>query len=128
MTLMPLSRYGLCDADIITPAANGPVRVTCAMPGVVISPAKRALTPRLAKPPATDPAIDGPDSRVSIPMTTSGSTVVPPTIGWSLTQLRQRHAHSKRRGNVERVLARDAAHSISSKKLSHVGVIFQSVR
>jgi len=30
----PVIRYGLCDAEIITPAVNGPVRVRYATPGV----------------------------------------------------------------------------------------------
>jgi len=71
-TLMPLSRYGLCDAEIITPAWNGPVRVSQATPGVVITPACRTRTPWLASPPATSSAIHCPDSRVSIPIRTSG--------------------------------------------------------
>ena len=36
---MPLSWYGLWEAEIITPAANGPVRVRYATPGVVTTPA-----------------------------------------------------------------------------------------
>src|SRR6266853_1810776 len=63
----------------MTPAAKGPTRVTWAIPGVVISPAKRAATPWLARPPATDSAIERPDSRVSIPITTSGEA------WWSVT-------------------------------------------
>src|ERR1700744_664408 len=53
------------------PAENGPVLAMCASPGVVINPAKRACTRWLANPPATNSAIHAPDSRVSIPMTTS---------------------------------------------------------
>src|SRR5690349_16731368 len=65
---MPLSRYGLCDAEIITPAAKSSVRVRYATPGVVITPAKRTRAPCDASPPATNSAIHVPDSRVSAPI------------------------------------------------------------
>jgi hypothetical protein len=67
---MTLSRYGLCDAEIISPAAKGPFLARSATPGVVVTPANSTFTPRHASPLATASAILGPDSRVSIPITT----------------------------------------------------------
>ena len=92
----------------------------------------REIAPRrrgwLARPPHAS-AIAGPDSRVSIPITTSGQRVVPAAPARMIFHpLRQRHAHCERRSGVERVLSRDAAHPVGSKKLSQNFVIFLSVR
>src|SRR3954468_1208841 len=68
--LIPLSRHGLCEAEMTIPAAKARVRARYATPGVVITPALSAVAAAEASPAATDSAICGPDSRVSIPMTT----------------------------------------------------------
>ncbi len=46
---MPLSPNGLWDAEIITPALKSPVRVRYATPGVVTTPANRAVNPGLSQ-------------------------------------------------------------------------------
>ena len=57
-TLMPLSVYGLCDADSTTPRSKSSARVRNATPGVGITPAlvtRRALAGRAARELARDP-------------------------------------------------------------------------
>ena len=69
-SLMPLSRQGLCEAEITTPAANPCVRVRNATAGVVTMPALSTLTPAWRRPAASVAAIHGLDSRVSRPRMT----------------------------------------------------------
>src|SRR6185369_5720622 len=51
-----------------TPAAASSLRVTKATPGVVITPADRHSAPALLAPSISACSIEGPDSRVSLPM------------------------------------------------------------
>jgi hypothetical protein len=71
--LIPLSRYGLCEAEIITPAEKPAVRARKAMPGVGMIPAAMHSAPPRLAPEAIDRSIQSPDSRVSRPMRMRGA-------------------------------------------------------
>src|SRR5581483_1563009 len=66
-TLMPLSPYGLCDAEMTTPASNACVRVRYATAGVGTTPALVTTAPSPDAPCASSASIHVPDSRVSRP-------------------------------------------------------------
>src|SRR5688500_7514393 len=68
-TLMPLSSYGLCDAEITIPASNPSVRARYATAGVGTTPALTTVAPSLVSPRASSSSIHDPDSRVSRPIT-----------------------------------------------------------
>ncbi len=68
--LDPIVLKRICDAEIITPALNSPVRVRYATPGVVTTPANFVSTPARPRPSASCAAMAGPDSRVSMPIKT----------------------------------------------------------
>ena len=75
--LMPLSSIGLCDAEIITPAAASMLAVIAATAGVGTIPSSTTLRPVDAIPATIAPSSIGPDKRVSRPRTMGLS------IGWS---------------------------------------------
>jgi hypothetical protein len=71
-TLMPLSSYGLCDAEITTPKSYPRDAVRYAIAGVGMTPALSVLPPSYAAPSDSARSIQAPDSRVSRPMRMRG--------------------------------------------------------
>src|SRR5918999_1069390 len=69
---MPLSRYGLCDADSTTASAKPWRRTSSGAPGVGRTPPSRASPPAAATPAATAASSISPDSRVSRITSTRG--------------------------------------------------------
>ncbi len=69
-TLMPLSSYGLCDAEMTTPTSNPCWRVSTATAGVGMTPTERTSPPIALTPRARARSIQNPDSRVSRPTST----------------------------------------------------------
>jgi hypothetical protein len=68
-----LSSAGLCEAETMIPAANGPVRRGTRGPGVGTHPTTWTSTPRLVAPEVIAETNMSPDRRVSWP-----TTIVPP--------------------------------------------------
>src|ERR1700733_11590381 len=75
--LMPLSSMGLCEAEIITPAAASMLLVMAATAGVGTMPSCTTWRPVDVMPATIAPSSIGPDKRVSRPTTIGFS------IGWS---------------------------------------------
>ena len=71
--LIPLSWYGLCEAEITTPALKWCRFVMVETADVGMTPADIGWPPASRIPPARAASIHGPDSRVSRPMSTSGA-------------------------------------------------------
>src|SRR5207342_2898751 len=74
-TLMPLSSYGLCEAEMTTPASYVPVRVRNATAGVGTTPTLVTDAPSPQAPCASSASIQPPDSRVSRPTRNCGDSV-----------------------------------------------------
>ncbi len=74
-TLMPLSSYGLCEAEMTTPASYVPVRVRNATAGVGTTPTLVTDAPSPQAPCASSASIQSPDSRVSRPTRSCGDSV-----------------------------------------------------
>jgi hypothetical protein len=112
-TLMPLSWYGLWDAEIITPAAKRPgtrqVRHARRGNHAGITHFRAAAC---ASPAATSRAIQVPDSRVSAPIRISG-----PGLRCGPASSPSASAESVDRGRVQRVFSRHAANAVRTKKL-----------
>ena len=68
-TLSPLSAAGLCEAETMIPAANGPSPAMNARAGVGTTPTTCASTPRLVAPATMADTNMSPDRRVSCPTT-----------------------------------------------------------
>ena len=69
---MPLSSYGLCDAEITAPAAACSSRVSTATPGVGSTPSNNTSQPAEVMPAANAASSISPEIRVSLPISTSG--------------------------------------------------------
>jgi hypothetical protein len=66
-TLMPLSPYGLCEAESTTPRSKSKARARQATAGVGMTPAETSEPPAALMPRPSSRSIHGPDSRVSRP-------------------------------------------------------------
>ena len=66
---MPLSSYGLCDAEITTPASALRLRVRNAIPGVGTGPTSSTSMPMEQSPEVSALSIMYPESLVSLPIT-----------------------------------------------------------
>ena len=127
---MPLSSKGLCDAEITIPASKPLAAVMYAIAGVGMTSAVVIVAPSDPAPRASSRSIHVPDSRVSRPMTnrgacpdlSAGSSHPEPSRGVSERSESKGASHGRaphpavRRWRGRGVLARPAAHAISTKK------------
>ena len=112
---MPLSSYGLCDAEITMPASNPRALVRYATAGVGMTPAVVTFAPAEPAPRASSRSIQPPDSRVSRP--TSRRTP-PACLDKDLTTAAPMRATVP---GSQRLLARSTSYAIGSEQaLGHV--------
>ena len=115
--LMPLSRYGLCEADSTTPRANPWRRISSGAPGVGRIPPSIASPPAAATPAATAASSISPDSRVSRMIEHARVPVVVAGGG----DPRGGRAGERERQLGGDQLAGDAADAVGAEQLSHAG-------
>ena len=110
---MPLSCQGLWLAEMTTPAEKPCLRARKAMAGVVRMPADSTSAPAARRPAVRVAAIQGPDSRVSMPRTMRTGL-------WASRELGgEGDADCVDGALVEGGFAGDCANSVCSKQLPH---------
>ena len=110
---MPLSCQGLWLAEMTTPAEKPCLRARKAMAGVVRTPADSTVAPPARRPAVRVAAIQGPDSRVSMPEDDADGRVFQGKPGG------EGDADCVDGALVQRGFAGDCSYSVCSKQLPH---------
>ncbi len=111
--MIPLSSTGLCEAEIITPAAASIAAAIAATAGVGTMPSCTTLRPVEAIPATIAPSSIGPDKRVSRP------TTIGPVERLIARDHRGAGAPDRERELRRQVGVRHAAHAVGSEVFAH---------